>query len=65
MHIPRNRLTALSLLGVRAYLMGSTLCCQVCIMPLAPHIAGAVKGLGKGLLGAVANPVSGVLDALR
>lgn len=33
---------------------------------LLPHLcAGAIKGVGKGLLGAVANPVSGWLDAMR
>ena len=34
-------------------------------LPPCPAAAGAVKGIGKGLLGAVASPMSGVLDALR
>jgi hypothetical protein len=31
----------------------------------AAGVEGAVKGIGRGIIGAVANPVSGVLDALR
>jgi hypothetical protein len=31
--------------------------------PFLP-VAGAIKGVGKGLLGAVANPISGMLDAM-